>query len=136
MKFGSVPFINSIGSSFLALDADVSLWTTPEDMAKLLIELQLSLLNQSNIVLAGEVVEEMLTPVGGAVFNTANEFYSLGFLIWKQGDEYSFGHGGVNAGFISEMKAHKQSGEGYVVMTNGDNGYRVIREIVSLIEKE
>ncbi|MBX2885648.1 MAG: beta-lactamase family protein [Granulosicoccus sp.] len=111
------------------------LWTTPEDLAKLLIELQLSLRNESNKVLAGNVIEEMLTPVGGPVFNTANEFYGLGFSLWKQGDEFAFGHGGANAGFRAKMQAHKTAGTGYVVMTNGENGDAVIQAIESLIEK-
>jgi len=111
------------------------LWTTPHDLAKLLIELQLSLLNQSNIVLAGEVVEEMITPVGGPIGNTNDLFYGLGFfIISKQGDELYFGHGGNQSGFHSRMAATR-SGLGYVVMTNGDNGPIVIDAIVSLIEK-
>jgi len=110
------------------------LWTTPQDLAKLLIELQLSLLNQSNIVLAGEVVEEMITPIGGSISDSGDLFYGLGFMISKQGDEMYFGHAGNQTGFHSQMGATK-SGAGYVVMTNGDNGPAVIDEIVSLIEK-
>ncbi|MGQ7848727.1 serine hydrolase domain-containing protein [Granulosicoccus sp. 3-233] len=110
------------------------LWTTPQDLAKLLIELQLSLLNQSNIVLAGDVVEEMITPIGGPIFNTDDLFYGLGFMITRQGDEMYFGHGGNQSGFHSQMGATR-SGNGYVVMTNGDNGPAVIDEIVTLLER-
>lgn len=109
------------------------LWTTPEDLAKLLIELQLSMLNQSNIILAGEVAEEMITPIEGSDLGSGDLFYGLGFMILKQGDELIFGHAGNQTGFHSEMGASK-SGTGYVVMTNGDNGPDVIEEIVSLIE--
>ncbi|MBX2839849.1 MAG: beta-lactamase family protein, partial [Gammaproteobacteria bacterium] len=38
------------------------LWSTPQDLAKFLIELQLALLNQSNRVLTGNTVEEMIAP--------------------------------------------------------------------------
>lgn len=111
------------------------LWTTPHDLGKLLIELQLSLQNQSNILLAGEVVEEMITPVGGPIWNSDDLFYGLGFfIISKQGDEMYFGHEGNQSGFHSRMAATR-SGLGYVVMTNGDNGPIVIDAIVSLIEK-
>ena len=111
------------------------LWTTPQDLTKLLIELQMSLLNQSNKVLAGDLVKEMITPVGGPVFNKPNEFYGIGFQIWGEGEEYLFGHGGANEGFISRMAAHTHSGTGYVIMTNGNNGELVIQEIIRLIEK-
>jgi len=110
------------------------LWTTPEDLAKLLIELQLSLLNQSNILLAGEVVEDMITPIGGPIWGTDDLSYGLGFMISTKDDEMSFGHGGNQAGFHSQMGATR-SGSGYVVMTNGDNGPALIEEIVSLIEE-
>ena len=110
------------------------LWTTPHDLAKLLVELQLSLLSQSNIVLAGEVVEEMITPIGEPIWGTDDVFYGLGFIISNEGDEMYFGHAGNQSGFHSQMGATK-SGAGYVVMTNGDNGPAVIEAIVSLIEK-
>ncbi|MFT6908491.1 MAG: CubicO group peptidase (beta-lactamase class C family), partial [Oleiphilaceae bacterium] len=90
-----------------------------------LIELQLSLLNQSNKLLTAELVEEMLAPTG----------YGLGFQVWKQDNEISFGHGGANAGFRSLIVAHKTAGIGFVVMTNSDNGNEVISEISSLIKK-
>lgn len=112
------------------------LWTTPQDLAKLLIELQLSLVNQSNKVLAGEVVEEMLTSTGEPASDPVDDFYGLGFNVWKHGDEIHFGHAGVNSGFVSQMTAQKTSGAGFVVMTNGDNGAAVIEEIISLIERE
>ena len=111
------------------------LWTTPQDLAKFLIELQLALLTRSNKVLTDDAVEEMITPTGGPVFNSENIFYGLGFMIWKQGDEIYFGHGGANKGFRSRMMAHNKLGMGYVVMTNGENGEDVIQEIVSLISR-
>lgn len=109
------------------------LWSTPEDLAKFLIELQLAALNQSDKVLTGDKVEEMITPVGGPIFGTTDLFYGLGFMIMKEGDEMYFGHAGNQSGFHSQMAATK-SGAGYVVMTNGDYGPAVIEEIVSLIE--
>lgn len=122
--------------------APAGLWTTPEDLAKFLIELQLSLLNQSNTVLAAEVVEEVLTPIGGPVNdeevndeNYVREFYGLGFRLKEHGDDYKFGHGGATIGFRTRMAAHTRSGAGYVVMTNSLNGVPVYEEIISFIEK-
>ena len=111
------------------------LWSTPQDLAKFLIELQLSLLNQSNKVLAGEVVEEMITPIVDPEFGTSNSSYGLGFTLWTEGDDEYFGHAGANAGFKSQMIAHRNSGDGAVVMTNGNNGDFVVEEIISFIKK-
>lgn len=114
--------------------AAAGLWTTPRDLARLLIELQLSLLNQSNTLLASEVVEEMIVPIEGPIFGSGNTYYGLGFMVWKEGDEKYFGHGGTNKGFQSQMMAHNRLGMGYVVMTNGDNGESVLKKIGSLIK--
>lgn len=105
--------------------AAAGLWTTPQDLAKFLIELQLSLRNQSNKILTAESVEEMLMPTG----------YGLGFNVWKRGNEIHFGHGGANVGFRSLIVAHKTAGIGFVVMTNSDNGSEVISKISSLIKQ-
>ncbi len=120
-------------NSFPEMSA-AGLWSTPQDLATFLIELQLALLNQSDNVLTGAAVEELITPIGGPVFGTTTEFYGLGFMIWTHGDEIQFGHAGNQSGFHSQMAATK-SGTGYVVMTNGDYGPAVTKEIVSLIEK-
>nr|MBX2835683.1 serine hydrolase [Gammaproteobacteria bacterium] len=111
------------------------LWSTPQDLAKFLIELQLALLNQSNRVLTGNTVEEMIAPFGDLTSTTSEPFYGLGFMLSKIGDEVIFGHAGNQTGFHSQMQATK-SGAGYVVMTNGDYGPEVIAEIASLIKRD
>jgi CubicO group peptidase (beta-lactamase class C family) len=108
--------------------APAGLWTTPNDLALLLIELQLSLQGQSNKVLNEHLVEEMIPSIEGGG-------YGLGFRIWPMGYEIYFGHDGLNPGFVSMMIAHKSSGNGAVVMTNGDNGNGFIKRILRIIGK-
>jgi CubicO group peptidase (beta-lactamase class C family) len=98
------------------------LWTTSVDLAKLAIEIQKSLRNESNRVLTRESVREMMEPVGVGDF-------AVGFEISKMGEGWYFGHGGSNWGFRCDLVAHKLKGYGVAIMTNGDNGSIVVREL-------
>ncbi|NIN11733.1 MAG: serine hydrolase [Gemmatimonadales bacterium] len=105
--------------------AAAGLWTTPRDLARFLIELQLSLQGQSNQVLDQELVELMLTEVSGG--------FGLGFAVWSNRGEPYFGHGGANEGYRCFMLAHRSLGFGVVVMTNSDNGSDLADAVIELI---
>jgi CubicO group peptidase (beta-lactamase class C family) len=94
--------------------AAAGLWTTPTDLAKFAIEVQLSLAGRSNKILTKQSVETMTT--------SFMEDVGLGFFIEKHGNALYFGHGGADEGFRAEMLVSRDKGYGVVVMANSDNG--------------
>jgi len=101
------------------------LWTTATDLARFLIELQLSLRGESSKVLSKENAELLLTEV--------ERDYSLGFNVWTRWGQPFFGHKGANDGFRGAMVAHRTGGYGVVILTNSDNGLELSDAVVRLI---
>ena len=98
--------------------AAAGLWTTPSDLARFGIEMQMSREGRSNKVLKRITVEEMLkeqkSPWG----------FGLGFALSPNW----FAHDGADDGFQA-LFGFSFDGKGIVVMTNSDNGGRLAREI-------
>ena len=101
--------------------AAAGLWTTPTDLAKFGIEVQLSHAGKSNKVLPKELIDKMVTPF--------MEQVGLGFFIDKRGNSVYFGHDGADEGFRAMMLMHREKGYGAVIMVNSDNG-QILGEVM------
>ncbi len=101
------------------------LWTTPTDLAKFIIELQLSYEGKSNKILSKEMAVKMLTPYIDSV--------GSGVFIKDVNGEKYFEHSGTLPGFNSEYYASMQGGNGVVVMVNSGSSDAFIREIINSV---
>jgi CubicO group peptidase (beta-lactamase class C family) len=99
--------------------AAASLWTTPSDLARLLVEVLKSYKNESNRVLSAEMTRQMLTP---QVSIGVDWYCGLAFNIINKSGMTRIGHPGWNEGFHSIMLGCLEAGQGEVWMTNGENG--------------
>jgi CubicO group peptidase (beta-lactamase class C family) len=102
--------------------AAAGLWTTPSDLVKYCIDIQTAMSGGSSKVLSEEMVKSMLT-------KHQND-WGLGPALELEGDLLTFGHGGKNRGFSNLMRAFVHNGEGAIVMTNADEGRRLMGEIM------
>lgn len=105
--------------------AAAGLWTTSEDLAKLLIGIQQAL--KGNGIISQGSAQDMITPV--------IESHGLGLFLDEQKDAAYFCHSGSNKGFQCLMVANDH-GQGAVIMTNSDFGKHLYPEIVRKIAEE
>jgi CubicO group peptidase (beta-lactamase class C family) len=108
--------------------AAAGLWTTPSDLARLVLDVQAAHAGKTGLLLTPAMAREMLTPQLGVV--------GLGFFLAGSGATRTFGHGGVNAGFESSLVAYSQAGRGAIVMTNAQGGSRLADEVMRAVAAE
>jgi CubicO group peptidase (beta-lactamase class C family) len=105
--------------------AAAGLWTTPEDLEKVAIDLQKSITNGDGVILNQKNALEMVTP-------PLEHAPGHGVFVVNTPDAKYFYHDGSNLGFRCIMIANDQ-GQGAVVMTNGEWGNQLIHEVVRKI---
>ena len=110
--------------------AAAGLWTTPSDLAKIVIDIQLSMQNKSNKVLSKEMMQAFLTP--------QIEEWGLGIgLDLDVGLDLQettyFMHDGGNRGFRAFFIGNVESGQGIVFMTNSEMGDELFEPLIEQI---
>ena len=103
--------------------AAAGLWSTPTDLAKLLVELADVWQGLSSIFLRRQTLEEMLTPQNGGP-------YGLGAAIAGEGASLVLMKRGQNVGYQGYLILYPASGQGIVVMTNSDNGSKLAEALI------
>jgi CubicO group peptidase (beta-lactamase class C family) len=105
------------------------LWTTPSDIARMAIEVQNEYAGKSHKILSSEMMHQMLTH--------QKDDWGLGFALEAPGHKLRFSHGGSNEGFRCTLQAYTEApGQGIVIMTNGDQGWNLLNEILRAVSKE
>ena len=62
--------------------------------------------------------------------------YGLGIAVSGEGATFSFGHGGSNEGFRCDFFLFVETGQGIVIMTNGDHGGRLFKPLQEAAAQE
>jgi CubicO group peptidase (beta-lactamase class C family) len=109
--------------------AAAGLWTTPSDLARLGVELQLTLKNNSNGILSADTLKQMLTA-------QVEDHMGIGFHLEGEGESSRFGHSGWDEGFVARFVLSKQLGFGAVIMINSNEGNPMLKEIEQAIARE
>jgi len=108
--------------------APAGLWTTPTDLAKWALAITDARAGRSTALLSQGMTQQMLTAQKTEV--------GLGPFVGGSGRNFHFGHGGANEGFHSELVMYPELGAGAAIMTNGDGGPMLIREVLRALAAE
>jgi CubicO group peptidase (beta-lactamase class C family) len=109
--------------------AAAGLWTTPSDLARAGIELQLALKGETKRLLSRAQARHMLTA-------GRHEDAALGFWLSGKDKARRFSHGGWDEGFVALMTMYRDQGMGAVVMINSNEGNPMLSEIEAAIARE
>lgn len=103
------------------------LWTTPSDLARLLVEM-INATRGHGIALEQETAANILT-------RRPNSEFGLGFMVETRAEDLVFKHTGSNQGYKTYFMGLRDRGQGVAVMTNGENGSPLMYEIVRSVAR-
>jgi CubicO group peptidase (beta-lactamase class C family) len=106
--------------------AAAGLWSTPADLAQMIVAMASAATGDDTTPLAARGLDELLTNVDGLG-------YGLGMALAGAGRDRIAMKRGNNAGFRSGMVACPFTGQGAVVMTNGNNGQAVVDDVLDAL---
>ncbi len=107
--------------------AAAGLWTTPSDLARVVIDVAGSAAGRTGKVLSSGMTAEMLKP--------QLDKYGLGFSVRGQDRAFTFSHGGSNEGYRCLLIGVPATGQGCVIMTNSDTGSALLPEVAAAVSQ-
>jgi CubicO group peptidase (beta-lactamase class C family) len=122
------------------------LWGTPADYCKVVMEIQRAAADGADgavtdapaKVISPGAARVMLTPYipNAKSANPRPSTVGMGVFLSGQGKGRMFFHAGSHAGYSCYMIGRLEGGQGVVVMTNGDDAFDLIAEIVQTVADE
>lgn len=114
------------------------LWTTPSDYCSVIVEIQRAISGAPSKMLSQGGAEVMLTPYIANAKNASKRpsTVGMGVFLAGKGEGRTFFHAGSHAGYACYMVGRLEGGQGVVVMTNGDDAFDLIAEIVQTVADE
>lgn len=107
--------------------AAAGLWTTPSDLALLVIEFMNSIKSESKIGLSASIAKEMIRPQG------CRDWAGLGVFLDGSKQEIEMSSLGWGVGFQCMMVAYPYLQTGAIIMTNADLGVHQMKGIIGEI---
>ena len=105
------------------------LWTTPTDLATILIKVYDSYKEQNEVFFTPALMNEMTTKVEPGDFGLGPKLAS------NLGDKL-IQHAGANDSYRAYFRFYFEKGYGYVILTNGSDGMDFLMENLDVFEKE
>ncbi len=116
------------GKAPLIPAAPGGLWSSAEDLGRLLAELMKSWQGRSERLLPREMTRRMLSPQLDGM--------GLGLHLRGEGEDFSFQQAGGGIGSQSRLIAYPERCQGAVVVINTDRGRRLIAETLAAVGQE
>lgn len=92
--------------------AAAGLWTTSQDLAKFVMQMQAALRADSKL-LSATLAKSMLVPA-------LDGDYGFGFGVESRDGARWFGHNGWDEGFCAQISSHESNGQGVAIMINAN----------------
>lgn len=108
--------------------AAAGLWTTASDLARFALGIQKSLDGVSNPVISQAMTRQMLTE--------QKNKDGLGVMLAGNGPTLHFSHDGRNEGFDGLLTAYAHTGQGAVILINGNEDSGMVARIMQEIAKQ
>ncbi len=112
--------------------AAAGLWTTGEDLARFTAWV-LRGLRDDGTTPAHRFVAQHLVERQPGLIPIVEEHMGLGLFLAGDGEQRHFSHLGTNEGFRAFLIGFPETGQGAVVLTNGDGGGALIPEIIRAV---